>query len=115
MMAGVWVTCNVRGLGRAEKRKALRLALDRVHPEVVLLQETKLRAGQVEFLGGWLRVKRLEACSLPAINAAGGLMTLWRKDIYACEEVVRGERFLLVVLQMIRSVMSMDPIQLRRS
>ncbi|XP_057438226.1 uncharacterized protein LOC130730278 [Lotus japonicus] len=102
-MAGVWVSWNVRGLGRAEKRKAIRLELDKLKPEVILLQETKLNEGREELLGGWIREKQLEACSILAVHAAGGLLTLWRKDKFRCDQVVRGDGFFLVVLSLINT------------
>lgn len=43
----------MRGLGRAEKRRAVRLSLEKVRPELIMLQETKLRAGREEVLRGW--------------------------------------------------------------
>ncbi|XP_057450425.1 uncharacterized protein LOC130742258 [Lotus japonicus] len=97
-MSGTWVTWNVRGLGRAEKRKSVRLALERVRPELVLLQETKLNDDREGSFRGWLNAG-MEVVCVPAVHSPGGLATLWRRDIFNNERVIKGNGFLFVQLR----------------
>lgn len=64
------MTWNVRGLGREEKRKAVRNAIDQSKPDVIFLQETKLNEGRECALREWMRARRLGMESVPAIVAA---------------------------------------------
>lgn len=98
----MWVTWNVRGLGRAEKRKSVRLSLERVRPQIILLQETKLSDDRDDAFRGWLR-SGLDFCTIPAMNAAGGLATMWKKNTFVCEGVTRGADFLLTSLRIIQT------------
>lgn len=87
----MWVTWNVRGLGRQEKRKVLRHAMDSVKPEIILLQETKLCVGREDVLHGWLRARGLDMVFVSTIQATRGLVLLWRKDRFSSMRVIYGD------------------------
>lgn len=96
------MTWNVRGLGRVEKRRSVRLALERVRPEVILMQETKLSDAQGDVFRGWLHAG-MDVCCLPGVHATGGIATFWRKDTFKCNEVIQGDNFVLVSLTVLSS------------
>lgn len=89
----------MRGLGREEKRKVVRNAIDQSKPDVIFLQETKLNEGRECALREWMRARRLGMESVPAIVAAGGLAVLFKKDVFSCIDVVRGDTFILLHLR----------------
>lgn len=45
-----WVSWNMRGLGGAEKRRAVREAIKSFNPDITLLHETKLDANKAKVI-----------------------------------------------------------------
>lgn len=85
-----------------EKRKYVWLSLERVRPDVILLQETKLNVERCESLRGWWQ-NAMDLCYVPVVHAAGGILTMWIKAVYSCESFVLGEGFLLVSLRVVQT------------
>lgn len=54
-MGRVWVTWNVRGLGRSSKWREVKKILDRERPKIICLRDTKLNDGRESILEEWVR------------------------------------------------------------
>lgn len=91
-----WLTWNVRGLGKAEKRRAVKDLLKKAQPEVVLLQETKLNHTREKTMRNFASAMQYEMEFVPAVGSAGGLLTLWKSSAITVEEVMKGDRFICI-------------------
>lgn len=94
-MESSWLSWNLRGLGKAEKRREVKEALRKSHPELVLLQETKLVAQK----GKIAKALSLESTMVPAVGSAGGLMTLWKPYAFSLIRIQSGERYVIIVVK----------------
>lgn len=73
---------NVRGLGSRVKVRAIRDLIVREKVDMVMIQETKLQeVNQRRCNTIWGDSNCEWRCS-PAVNSAGGLLCIWRKDAF---------------------------------
>ncbi|XP_057425984.1 uncharacterized protein LOC130719378 [Lotus japonicus] len=94
-----WVSWNVRGLGRAEKRRAVVEALSGLKPEIVLVQESKLDSSRVKTVEAFANAVKMDYVSVDAVGSAGGLISLWNPASYAMESAVKNVRFIGLLLR----------------
>ncbi|XVE85484.1 hypothetical protein DITRI_Ditri17bG0094200 [Diplodiscus trichospermus] len=90
------LTWNVRGLGRREKRGAVRKLLEKGRFSLVMLQESKLNEVNVgKFRSLWgNRNFRTEVTR--AMGSAGGLIVAWDKEFFSLYNSVWNSRFILL-------------------
>ncbi|GMJ02901.1 hypothetical protein HRI_003959300 [Hibiscus trionum] len=87
---------NVRGLGRAEKRRAVKRLISKIKASLIFIQETMLESHKL-----WL-LRRLwpsrSGCLVasPAEGSSGGLVTLWDGSVFEVESSNIQSRFILV-------------------
>lgn len=67
-MGRVWISWNVRGLGQARKRYAVKKACSKLKPELILIQETKINGDRESELQSWAESLNME---LEAVHAEG--------------------------------------------
>lgn len=83
---------NIRGLGRLEKRRAVKNLIAKHKPALVFIQETKLRqvdVGVIQSLGGNFLTKTI------TINSEGvdkGLISLWNEDFFLVKACISNQR-----------------------
>lgn len=94
-----WVSWNVRGLGSAEKRRAVKDSIRSSKCEVILLQKTKLGNNKARF--GELFANSLNHCFVEvlAIGSAGGLISCWDPRSISVTNVIKDQWFILLVAQ----------------
>ncbi|GMI87113.1 hypothetical protein HRI_002380600 [Hibiscus trionum] len=87
---------NVRGLGWAEKRRAVKRLISKAKASLLFIQETKLENHKLWLLRRlWPgRSGGLEAS--PAEGSSGGLVTLWDSKVFEVESSNIQSRFILV-------------------
>ncbi|KAK2654077.1 hypothetical protein Ddye_013933 [Dipteronia dyeriana] len=77
---------NVRGLGRGEKRKAVRDLVSFHKPMMLFIQVSKLNSfdnSTIVSLGGSVLMKGV---GVEAVGSAGGLISLWDENLFKLEE-----------------------------
>ncbi|GMI96985.1 hypothetical protein HRI_003367800 [Hibiscus trionum] len=96
----VFCSWNVRGLGKAEKYRALGKLIGRSKANIVFIQESK-----VENLKPWV-MARLQNLNLrvvaiaPSAGASGGLVSLWNPAVFKVESNIVGARWIILVGQL---------------
>ncbi|XP_057418441.1 uncharacterized protein LOC130712637 [Lotus japonicus] len=93
-MEKLWACWNVRGLGKASKRHATKMALNKLKPVAIFLQETKINENNVNILEGWARGMDFKAETVPANGSAGGLISMWRHGYFDLISTTKNPRFL---------------------
>ena len=68
---------NIRGSGSSSKRRAVKEAICKVDPDIVVLQETKREEVNRSFVGSIWRSRFKEWILLPAVGTAGGILIMW--------------------------------------
>jgi exonuclease III len=96
------VSWNCRGLGQAEKKEALRKLIRTEKPQILLIQETKLKDDEV------LReIKQLwnpsEGVAISARGASGGSCTAWSTQIFKEEQREVTNHWTMVKLKHLQS------------
>lgn len=98
-MGKKWISWNVRGMGSSTKRKVMKQIFERVKPELILLQESKITEDRADILLGWARSLRLECEFVESEGAAGGLVTLWKDSSMQIQRTDKNHRFLFTSFQ----------------
>src|ERR1044072_4459733 len=94
-----WVSWNIRGLGRAEKRKGVKEVLRKCKAELVAIQETKLDSRKRKYGESLAKALKLDFVMVHAEGAAGGLLMMWNPDVFKVIEIVKNVRFILLIAQ----------------
>ena len=68
---------NIRGSGSPSKRRAIKEAICKANPDIVVLQETKREEVTRSCVGSILRSRFKEWLVLPAVGTAGGILVMW--------------------------------------
>ncbi|GMJ12619.1 hypothetical protein HRI_004931100 [Hibiscus trionum] len=91
------ITWNIRGLGRAEKIRAVRTLFVRKKLKLLFIQETKV----VDFSFSMFRRlginQNFEKVFTPSIGSAGGLLSVWDSDFLKVSQVFTYPRFIAVL------------------
>ena len=83
---------NVRGLNNAARREAVRLLLQKISPNIICLQETKLDNVNALRAAEFLRLKYSGSfASLDAQDTRGGILIAWDQDLISSGVLIRGE------------------------
>jgi exonuclease III len=90
------LTWNIRGLGREEKRRAVKNLVQCHKPYMVFIQETKLNyfdSRIVKALGGSILSKGI---GVEAVGSAGGLITLWDEEFFEVTDCISNESCIII-------------------
>ena len=71
------VSWNVRGVGSLRKRGVIKEYLNRINPDIVVLQETKKEEMDERWVGSLWKARFRNWVALPSIGRAGGIIILW--------------------------------------
>ncbi|XVE81889.1 hypothetical protein DITRI_Ditri15bG0102300 [Diplodiscus trichospermus] len=94
MKIGTW---NIRGLGRGEKKRAVKKLVSKGKLNMLFLQETKLKNTSVR-LSRWLRGSSFfRGVFVDAEGTAGGLVTCWDENFFEEESRITSNRFILLI------------------
>ncbi|XVF73335.1 hypothetical protein PTKIN_Ptkin12aG0193100 [Pterospermum kingtungense] len=94
MKVGSW---NIRGLGCAEKRRAVRRFFTKGKFDAMLIQESKIKEVSQKLLR-WLWGNCDVSYEFVLANGnAGGLITCWKNNFFKVENKIVGQRFILVI------------------
>ncbi|OMO98831.1 reverse transcriptase [Corchorus capsularis] len=88
---------NVRGLGRREKRRAVRSVVARNQADMVLLQESKLSEGDSNLIQSLRGKQNFQFRIAYAVGSAGGLISIWDESFFLLEFAVVEQRYILCV------------------
>ena len=90
------ISCNVRGLGRGEKRRAVRDLVLLHKPMILFIQESKLNSFDnrtISALGGaWLT----NGVGVEAEGSAGGIISLWNENLFRIHSCIHNNRCIVV-------------------
>ncbi|GMI75467.1 hypothetical protein HRI_001216000 [Hibiscus trionum] len=88
---------NVRGLGKAEKVRAVSQSIVKSKANIIFVQETKLVAIKPG-LSKRLKGKYFnEFVFVPSVGASGGLFTMWHSDFLKVQKTILNGRFIAVI------------------
>ena len=92
-------TWNIRGLNGTTKRRILKNRLFSLHPDIILLQESKCSPKGTETLKKL--VSNSHHCiSIDAIGQAGGLLTFWNKRKFFLQNALSTKHSLSIIFNM---------------
>ncbi|KAL4296842.1 hypothetical protein GQ457_12G018520 [Hibiscus cannabinus] len=95
MLKSIIASWNIRGLGRLEKRAAVKRFLAQAKVKILFLQESKLSSVKPMILSQICGAQRHFKCLLsPSVGSAGGLLTLWDPDFFECEKYGIAQNFI---------------------
>ncbi|XP_028086229.1 uncharacterized protein LOC114287150 [Camellia sinensis] len=87
---------NVRGLGRAEKRRRVRQVIQDRKVDVLLLQETKKSSVDEMFVRSVWPWERMAFMAVDSDGSAGGLLSIWNTEVFQLKECCGHRNFLLL-------------------
>ena len=76
------VTWNVRGLGRPEKKRAVRRLISKRRCDMLFIQESKLEVVNPRFWHFLADHGPLSGDFVSSIGVVGGLITLWNEKFF---------------------------------
>ena len=76
------LTWNVRGLGRREKRRTVRLMVARNQVDMLLLQESKLCEGDSKLIKSLWGKQNFQFRVAQAVGSARGLISIWDETFF---------------------------------
>lgn len=88
------ISWNVRGLGRSDKRLAVKKLVRRHKVEVLMLQETKISINVARIIH---EVWGSQSCGWDWVpSGGGGLISIWDDKVISGEVVVKSRRLLAI-------------------
>ena len=93
------VSLNVRGLGRPEKRMAIRKLVKKHEVDCLILEETKVCSNVLPFIWELWGNRRCAWNWVPSMGVSGGLISICNDEVLVVEEDVLTERELAVKLR----------------
>ncbi|XP_028083295.1 uncharacterized protein LOC114284558 [Camellia sinensis] len=88
---------NVRGLGRADKRRRVRQVMQDRNVDVLLLQETKKSSTEEMFVRSFWPWERMEFMAVDSEASAGGLLSIWNPEVFQLLDCCCHRNFLLIL------------------
>ncbi|GMJ04401.1 hypothetical protein HRI_004109300 [Hibiscus trionum] len=85
-LQNLFFSWNIRGYGKAEKKRSIRRMISNERPKFILLQETKysnLLDEVVRDLCG--KFSSFDVKCIPPIGLSGGLCSIWNSEIFKCD------------------------------
>lgn len=80
-----------------EKRRAIRRSIKSENPNVVFLQQIKLKNSTWNLYGSIWCKGQIKGVSVHSEAWLGGLMTIWRDEFFVGEEQILNKHFILVI------------------
>lgn len=74
---------NIRGLGNARSKASLRRLLSKHIPNIICIQETKLKTVSMEVVKDICRDRSFRGIFIGSRGLFGGILTLWDEDLFA--------------------------------
>ncbi|KAF5934417.1 hypothetical protein HYC85_030588 [Camellia sinensis] len=93
----IFLSWNVRGLRRPEKRRKIKNLVRERKIDVLLLQETKRSKVDEMFLKSLWPWEELESMEVGAEGSVGGLLCLWNPQIFELKECCSNRNFVLLL------------------
>ncbi|KAK2663407.1 hypothetical protein Ddye_001981 [Dipteronia dyeriana] len=93
---------NIRGLGRQEKRRAVKNLVAKHNPSLFFLQETKLMHVDDKIIRslGWNVLSK--SMSVDSDGATGGLISLWSDDSFEIKACISNQRCIILVGELVK-------------
>ena len=83
------VSWNVRGVGSLRYRGIIKDYLNRINPDIVILQETKKEVLDERWVRSLWKVRFRNWVALPSMGRAGGIIVMWdRRKIVVLDSLV---------------------------
>ncbi|OMO62830.1 reverse transcriptase [Corchorus capsularis] len=86
-----------KGLGRKEKRRAVRSLIARCQANLVMLQESKLDSVNLRLIKSMWGRDKFQYRVAEAIGSAGGLISIWDEDFFSVELAVVDSRYIICI------------------
>ena len=84
------MTYNIRGLGGRIKRKVVKQLVKEKEVEMLCIQESKLEIVDLRICKQVWGDSEVEWKVIPALNSAGGIITMWNKGDFSVTEEFLG-------------------------
>lgn len=78
---------NIRGLGDKIKRNSIRSLINRHHPQVVFIQESKIENLTQKTINSIWKDSQVKWVSIPSQGNSGGILSLWDSSFFQMELV----------------------------
>ncbi|GMI73525.1 hypothetical protein HRI_001021800 [Hibiscus trionum] len=91
------ITWNIRGLGRAEKIRAVRSLFVRKKPKLLFIQETKVKDFSLSMFRRLGINQNFEKIFVPSNGSSGGIFSVWEADFLKVSQVFTFTRFIVVL------------------
>ncbi|KAK8652909.1 hypothetical protein V6N13_126932 [Hibiscus sabdariffa] len=94
----MFVSWNIRGLGRWEKKAVVKNVMKKLRVCVMFIQESKLRlvnSKTVRQISG--SMNKYNFSFIASEGAAGGLISLWDPDFFKCESVLGSKNYIVLI------------------
>ncbi|EOY02885.1 Uncharacterized protein TCM_017287 [Theobroma cacao] len=86
-----------RGLGRVEKKRALRKLIKAEKPNMVFIQETKLELISRSLFDRLWKDDEIEGKAIEAEGRSGGILSLWQKKFFVLEGCKTEKHFIMLI------------------
>ncbi|XP_058775275.1 uncharacterized protein LOC131649532 [Vicia villosa] len=93
------LSLNIRGGGKRVKRKRIGFNIQRGRVDVAFIQETKLRNVHHQYVKELWGDEWVEWSHLEAEGSAGGILIMWKKDLFNLIYSFRGDGYLGVCVE----------------
>ena len=91
------MTWNVRGLGRSEKKRAVRRLISKRRCDILFIQESKIEVVTPRLQRFLTGHGSLSGEFVSSVGVAGGLISVWDEQFFTVEEKVSTCRYILLV------------------
>ena len=91
-----FISLNIRGIGRVEKKRAFRRFLTKEKPSLVLLQEMKIGLFFNKINSQLWCQSNIGSVYSEAVGSAGGLLCMWDDRCFQLSSSLVNERFILL-------------------
>ncbi|GMJ07534.1 hypothetical protein HRI_004422600 [Hibiscus trionum] len=106
------LTWNVRGLGKAEKFRAVSQGIFKSKAKIIFVQETKLVTINTRLSKRLMGKNFNELAFAPSSGASGGLFTMWNSDFLKVDKTILQDRLIAVIGRMGRKQMKIGLINI---
>ena len=97
----MWIlSCNVRGLGKTEKRKMVRVLIASQKVELVLIQEIMLPKVDDSLVSKVLGSSECKWVAVESVGGSGGLLCVWNPGVLNAISTIQNLNFILIQASM---------------
>jgi len=91
------ITINIRGLGNATKWRYINELNRKEGAGMICIQETKMKNINKEKCFKLWDDNNVEWLHKEAMEGAGGILTVWHKNVFVCERNIVGKGFMVLI------------------